>query len=71
MVKIVSGALGGPKYMTNLKMVFPVVNMIPSGVPAFMDFDKIEKEGLISVTNQVAKIIKIIKEAKQDLPIIP
>ncbi len=28
MVKIFPGALGGPKYMTNLKMVFPEVNLI-------------------------------------------
>ena len=31
MCKIFPGALGGPKYMTNLKMVFPDVNLIPSG----------------------------------------
>lgn len=31
MVKIFPGALGGPKYLTNLKMVFPQVNLIPSG----------------------------------------
>ena len=31
MVKIFPGALGGPQYMTNLKMVFPDVNLIPSG----------------------------------------
>lgn len=31
MVKIFPAALGGPKYMTNLKMVFPQVNLIPSG----------------------------------------
>lgn len=91
MVKIFPGALGGPKYMTNLKMVFPDVNLIPSGgitpenaadfikcgacavsgARTFMDFDKIEKEGLISVTNQVKKFIDIIAEAKKDLPIIP
>lgn len=91
MVKIFPGALGGPKYMTNLKMVFPDVNLIPSGgitpdnaaefikcgacavsgARTFMDFDKIEKEGLISVTNQVKKFINIIAEAKKDLPIIP
>ena len=91
MVKIFPGALGGAKYMTNLKMVFPDVNLIPSGgitpenaadfikcgacavsgARTFMDFDKIEKEGLISVTNQVKKFIDIIAEAKKDLPIIP
>ncbi len=31
MVKIFPGALGGAKYMTNLHMVFPEVNLIPSG----------------------------------------
>ena len=91
MVKIFPGALGGPKYMTNLKMVFPEVNLIPSGgitpenaadfikcgacavsgARTFMDFDKIEKEGLVSVTNQVKKFIDIIKEAKKEVHIIP
>lgn len=91
MVKIFPGALGGPKYMTNLKMVFPEVNLIPSGgitpdnaaefircgacavsgARTFMDFDKIEKEGLSSITRQVEKFINIIAEAKKDVPIIP
>ena len=91
MVKIFPGALGGPKYMTNLKMVFPEVNLIPSGgitpdnaaefikcgacavsgARTFMDFEKIEKEGLVSITNQVRKFINIIEEAKKDIPIIP
>ena len=31
MVKIFPAALGGPSYMTNLKMVYPEVNLIPSG----------------------------------------
>ena len=31
MAKIFPGALGGPKYMTNLKMVFPELDLIPSG----------------------------------------
>jgi 2-dehydro-3-deoxyphosphogluconate aldolase / (4S)-4-hydroxy-2-oxoglutarate aldolase len=31
MVKIFPAALGGPAYMTNLRMVFPEVNLIPSG----------------------------------------
>lgn len=31
MIKIFPAMLGGPKYMTNLKMVFPDVNLIPSG----------------------------------------
>jgi 2-dehydro-3-deoxyphosphogluconate aldolase/(4S)-4-hydroxy-2-oxoglutarate aldolase len=31
MVKIFPAVLGGPKYMTNLKMVFPEINLIPSG----------------------------------------
>ena len=91
MVKIFPGALGGPKYMTNLKMVFPEVNLIPSGgitpenaadfikcgacavsgARTFMDFEKIEKEGLVSITNQVKRFIDIIAEAKKDVPIIP
>ena len=91
LVKIFPGALGGPKYMTNLKMVFPEVNLIPSGgitpdnaaefikcgacavsgARTFMDFEKIEREGLISVTNQVRKFVDLIAGAKKDLPIIP
>lgn len=31
MVKIFPAAVAGPRYMTNLKMVFPEVNLIPSG----------------------------------------
>jgi 2-dehydro-3-deoxyphosphogluconate aldolase/(4S)-4-hydroxy-2-oxoglutarate aldolase len=31
MVKIFPSALGGPKYMTNLRMVYPEVRLIPSG----------------------------------------
>ena len=91
MVKIFPGALGGPKYMTNLKMVFPEVNLIPSGgitpenagefircgacavsgARTFMDFDKIEQEGLSYVTRQVEKFVNIVREAKKDLPEIP
>lgn len=31
MVKIFPAALGGPKYMSNLRMVYPELNLIPSG----------------------------------------
>jgi 2-dehydro-3-deoxyphosphogluconate aldolase/(4S)-4-hydroxy-2-oxoglutarate aldolase len=31
MIKIFPAALGGPKYMTNLRMVYPDANLIPSG----------------------------------------
>jgi 2-dehydro-3-deoxyphosphogluconate aldolase/(4S)-4-hydroxy-2-oxoglutarate aldolase len=31
MVKIFPASLGGPRYMTNLKMVYPEVDLIPSG----------------------------------------
>jgi 2-dehydro-3-deoxyphosphogluconate aldolase/(4S)-4-hydroxy-2-oxoglutarate aldolase len=31
MVKIFPAKLGGPQYMTNLRMVFPEINLIPSG----------------------------------------
>ncbi|MEA4824770.1 MAG: bifunctional 4-hydroxy-2-oxoglutarate aldolase/2-dehydro-3-deoxy-phosphogluconate aldolase [Clostridiaceae bacterium] len=91
MVKIFPGALGGSSYMTNLKMVFPEVNLIPSGgitpdnaaeyikcgacavsgARTFMDPEKIKSEGLPFITRQVAKFIKIIREAKNDLPEIP
>ncbi len=91
MVKIFPGALGGPKYMTNLKMVFPEVNLIPSGgitpnnaaefircgacavsgARTFMDHERIAKEGLGCVTEQVRRFVDIIAEAKRDIPIIP
>jgi len=31
MIKVFPAALGGPKYMTNLRMVYPQINLIPSG----------------------------------------
>src|SRR3990172_3117205 len=31
MIKIFPAALGGPKYMTNLRMVYPGINLVPSG----------------------------------------
>lgn len=91
MVKIFPGALGGPAYMTNLKMVFPDVNLIPSGgitpdnaaafircgacavsgARTFMDFEKIQREGLVSITRQVQRFVEIIRQAKTDLPAIP
>jgi len=30
-IKIFPGAVGGAKYMTNLRMVFPEINLVPSG----------------------------------------
>lgn len=91
MVKIFPGGLGGPKYLTNIKMVFPNVDLIPSGnvtlenatefikcgacavsgARSFMNFEKIEKEGLSWLTKQVAKFIEIVKKAKSDLPDLP
>lgn len=91
MCKIFPGALGGAKYMTNLKMVFPDVNLIPSGgitekncaeyikcgacavsgARTFMDFEKIEKEGIGWITKQVKTFIELVAEAKKDLPEIP
>lgn len=91
MVKIFPGALGGAKYMTNLKMVFPEVNLIPSGgitpenagefikcgacavsgARTFMDPEKIEREGLGSITRQVMEFIRIVREAKNNMPILP
>lgn len=91
MVKIFPGALGGAGYMTNLKMVFPDVNLIPSGgitpenaadfircgacavsgARTFMNFEKIKDQGLVSITEQVQRFIRIIAEAKKDLPVLP
>ena len=91
MIKIFPGAMGGPKYMTNLKMVFPGINLIPSGgitpenaadfikcgacavsgARTFMDREKIYVEGIGWITEQVARFIRIIKEAKKDLPELP
>lgn len=90
-VKIFPGALGTAKYMTNLKMVFPEVNLIPSGgiteenaaefircgacavsgARTFMNFERIEEEGMGWITKQVAHFIEIVQEAKKDLPDIP
>lgn len=90
-VKIFPGAFGGAKYMTNLKMVFPEVNLIPSGginemnaaefircgacavsgARTFMNFEKIEEEGLGWITRQVARFVEIVSRAKRDLPDIP
>jgi 2-dehydro-3-deoxyphosphogluconate aldolase/(4S)-4-hydroxy-2-oxoglutarate aldolase len=90
-VKIFPAQLAVPKYMTNLKMVFPEVNLVPSGgttlenaaeyircgacavsgARVFMQYDKIEAEGLAWLTRQVARMIEIIREARKDLPELP
>lgn len=91
MCKIFPGALGGAKYMTNLKMVFPEVNLIPSGgiteqncaefikcgacavsgARTFMNFEKIEQEGIGWITTQVRKFVELVAEAKKEPQIIP
>ena len=90
-VKIFPARLAVPAYMTNLKMVFPEVNLVPSGgttldnaadyircgacavsgARVFMQYDKIESEGMGWLTRQVAKFIEIIREARKDLPELP
>ena len=90
-IKIFPGAVGGARYMTNLKMVFPEVNLIPSGgiteenaaefirggafavsgARTFMNFERIQAEGLGWITEQVARFIRIVQEAKKELPDIP
>lgn len=90
-VKVFPGALGGAKYLTNLKMVFPELNLIPSGgitpencsdfiragafavsgARTFMNFEKIEEEGISWITRQVKTFTELVKEAKKDLPDIP
>jgi 2-dehydro-3-deoxyphosphogluconate aldolase/(4S)-4-hydroxy-2-oxoglutarate aldolase len=91
MVKVFPGQLGGAKYMTNLKMVFPQLDLIPSGginldnaaefircgacavsgARVFMDMEKIKTEGMGWITNQVAKFIELIADAKKELSGIP
>ncbi len=91
MVKVFPAQLGGPQYMTNLRMVFPQINLIPSGgisldnaaefircgacavsgARTFMNPEKIAEEGLGWITVQVARYIKLIQEAKQNLPELP
>ncbi|MDO4308352.1 MAG: bifunctional 4-hydroxy-2-oxoglutarate aldolase/2-dehydro-3-deoxy-phosphogluconate aldolase [Eubacteriales bacterium] len=90
-VKIFPGALGGAAYMTNLKMVFPEANLIPSGgitpencgdfikagafavsgARTFMNFEKIQKEGISWITEQVRTFVGLVGEAKKELPDIP
>lgn len=84
MVKIFPAALGGPGYMTNLRMVYPEVNLIPSGgisldnaaefihcgacaisgARNFFDREKVEQHGLGWITEQTARYIQIVAEAK-------
>jgi len=91
MVKIFPAQLGGAKYMTNLKMVFPQVDLIPSGgisienaadfircgacavsgARTFMNPDMIAKEGIGWITKQVEKYVRIVADAKKDLPPLP
>lgn len=91
MVKVFPAQLGGPKYMTNLRMVYPELNLIPSGgvsldnaaefircgacavsgARTFMNHEMIEREGLGWVTQQVARYVELIHQAKQNLPELP
>jgi 2-dehydro-3-deoxyphosphogluconate aldolase / (4S)-4-hydroxy-2-oxoglutarate aldolase len=85
MVKIFPATLGGPKYMTNLKMVYPGVKLCPSGGISlenaadfircgnrnFFDLAMIEKHGLRWVSEQVAKYIALVAETRRDLPELP
>ncbi len=84
MIKIFPAALGGPQYMTNLRMVYPDVNLIPSGgiglynaaefiqcgacaisgARKFVDRDMVRQHGLAWITDQTAKYIQIIAQAK-------
>ncbi|HET6413124.1 MAG TPA: bifunctional 4-hydroxy-2-oxoglutarate aldolase/2-dehydro-3-deoxy-phosphogluconate aldolase [Anaeromyxobacter sp.] len=91
MVKIFPATLGGPKYMTNLKMVYPGVKLCPSGGISlenagdfirsgadaisgnrnFFDLAMVEKHGLGWISEQVAKYIALVAEARRDLPELP
>ena len=50
MVKIFPAALGGPRYMLNLKMVYPEVNLIPSGGISLQDAGEYIKCGACAVS---------------------
>jgi 2-dehydro-3-deoxyphosphogluconate aldolase/(4S)-4-hydroxy-2-oxoglutarate aldolase len=91
MVKIFPAAVAGPKYMTNLKMVFPEVNLIPSGgiglenaadfircgacaisgARNFFNYEMVQKHGASWVSEQVAKYIELVAEAKRTAPPLP
>ena len=91
MVKIFPAALGGPKYMTNLKMVFPEINLIPSGgislenagefikcgacavsgARNFFDYNMVKQHGPGWVTQEVAKYVEIVAQAKRTAPPLP
>jgi len=77
--------------MTNLKMVYPELNLIPSGgislgnagefiqcgacaisgARNFFDYEQVKQHGASWVTEQVAKYIKIVAEARQSAPPLP
>ena len=91
MVKIFPAARGGPAYMTNLKMVYPEVNLIPSGgisletaadyikagacavsgARNFFNYEQVGQFGVSWVTEQVAKYIEIVAQAKATAPPLP
>jgi len=91
MVKVFPAALGGPRYMLNLKMVYPDVNLIPSGginletaaefikcgacavsgARNFFDRQMVEQHGLGWVTEQVARYIQIVAEARANAYALP
>lgn len=50
MTKVFPGALGGPAYMTNLKMVFPEMNLIPSGGVNLQNAPEFIKAGACAVS---------------------
>jgi len=91
MVKIFPAAVAGPRYMTNLKMVFPEVNLIPSGgiglenaadfircgacaisgARNFFNYEMVKKHGASWVSDQVAKYIELVAEAKRSTTPLP
>lgn len=91
MVKIFPATVAGPRYMTNLKMVFPEVNLIPSGgiglenaadfirygacaisgARNFFNYEMVKKHGPGWISDQVAKYIQLVAEAKRTAPPLP
>jgi 2-dehydro-3-deoxyphosphogluconate aldolase / (4S)-4-hydroxy-2-oxoglutarate aldolase len=90
-VKVFPAEIGGPKYMTNLRMVFPEANLIPSGgvnadnaaefircgacavsgARTFMNPEMVARQGLGWITQQVARFIEIVRQARLNLPPLP
>lgn len=91
MVKVFPATLGGPSYMTNLRMVYPEVNLIPSGGVSlqnagefircgavaisgarnFYNAEMVQEHGVGWITEQTAKYISLVADAKANIQPLP